>query len=151
MLHIWVGLSSRSIFNDLFAVIRLFQPPCALRSSAPHLLGFAYGQPPFSGLATEQRLAPRYFPRPSARRRCSVVCFPARKVSVSNTTLQVNRKLTIRHKLVYKKITPGKTARYGGSVYSLKMTVSGGHDRPAGQSVKLAPFWTVYRQWRNGS
>ena len=28
MLHIWVGLSSRSIFNDLFAVISLNLEPC---------------------------------------------------------------------------------------------------------------------------
>ena len=36
----------------------LNQPPCAVRSRTPYLFGIAYGQPPFSGLATQQRLAP---------------------------------------------------------------------------------------------
>ena len=169
MLHIWVGLSSRSIFNDLFAVIRLNLEPCwptyCLSSAASGpallsrftspstgirpqvwqlaalLLSVCVAHNPFACWGCRQVTLPLW--------RCGLACFPARKVSVSNSTLQVNRKLTIRHKLVYKKITPGKTARYGGSVYSLKMTVSGWHDRPAGQSVKLALSWTVFRRWRD--
>ena len=54
----------------------LNQPPCAVRSRTPYLLGFAYGQPPFSGLATQQRPAPGYFPRPSARRLVPWWCSP---------------------------------------------------------------------------
>ena len=97
------GASSRSIFNDLCAVVRLFQPPCALRSRTPYLLGFAYGQPPFSGLATEQRLACWYFPRPSARRRCSVVCFPARKVRIANTLFECKHFLAFSLSIKQKK------------------------------------------------
>lgn len=82
----------RSLHRRMYCPdLLLNQPPCALRSRTPYLLGFAYGQPPFSGLATEQRLAPRYLPRPSARRCCGEVLFPSRKVSMFYRQNKVNR------------------------------------------------------------
>ena len=84
------GASSRSIFNDLFAVIRLFQPPCALRSRTPYLLGFAYGQPPFSGLATEQRLATRFRHLATFARGLVSPPSPSRKYRIDNCLIHVN-------------------------------------------------------------
>lgn len=99
------GASSRSIFNDLFSVIR-----CSNRLCGPLSRLFASW---LLRLHTARRLAFRYRHLATFARGLVSPPFPSRKVSVSNSTLQVNRKLTIRHKLVYKKITPGKTARNG--------------------------------------
>ena len=148
MLHIWVGLSSRSIFNDLFAVISLNLEPCwptyclSSAASGPALLSRftspSTGIRPqvwqLAAILLSVCVAHNPFCLPGSLTllcRCGAARWRSPRLAKSvsqNRNETSSLLLQFRYEFDKNIFTPGKTARYGGSVYSLKMTVIGWHD-----------------------